>query len=702
MAAPDTDLAVGDQLNGYRIADVLARGPWATTYLAATLASGAKVILKEYHPRESSGRAGEVEKTATLAAGLARFRYEAELLARVRHPSITRLVSVFEANGTAYMVTAHVEGRTLASHLADGPARLGEAALRGVLLVALDGLECLHDAGYIHRDVKPANLMLVEGGAAVLLDLGAARPLATAGTAKDSELTPGYAAPEQYLRDGEEGPATDIYGLAATAYHAITGGPPPDALARIEGEVMMPAVAAAGAGYSPGLARVVDLGLALDPDARPQTATAFAALIEGADSGAAEALPVAGDDDDYPPTVRVERIPHHVRRGRGARLTETPVDARPEARKARRAPGWLPLLAVILAVAFLSLGAVGAWHWQRVATKTEWVVDAAGMGDTLTISEALLRARQGSTIRVMPGLYAETLVLDKVAHLVGDGDAPEAVVIAPLEGACLIATAPFGSIRGMSFRPPEPTGEEAAVPCADLAGTGVILEGNRISGGAGPAVRVRGDARPILRANHIAGRAGAGIVLEGTSGGAIVDNVIASGEKAAVIVREAARPLLSGNRITGAGQAGILLAGGGGRLLGNEISGTEASGIEVRGGAAPEVIGNRIVGAGEAGIYVYGDGRGWFSQNTIVGNAFSGVVIGPGGAPVLTGNAVRGNGEHGILVLPGAMGGVSRNAIQDNVAHGIALDLDATTVIGPNTIVGNSEPQVQKGMMQSP
>jgi parallel beta-helix repeat protein len=714
IAAPDTDLPVGHQLNGYRIAAVLARGRWSTIYRGATLASGARVVVKECRPPESSRRAAEggpsvppttAEQAAAFAAGLARFRDEAALLARVRHPSITRLVSAFEANGTAYIVTAQVEGHTLARRLAEDPMPLGEAALRGILSAALDGLDCLHRAGYTHRDVKPANLLLAEGGGAILLDLGAARPLATAGAAEDSELTPGYAAPEQYLRDDEEGPGTDIYGLAATAYHAITGAPPPDALARIGGRAMMPA-AAASAGYGPCLPRAIDRGLALDPADRPQSAAAFSALLDGAGPEPEEAGPAAtaaGDDgDDYPLTIRVERISHPSRRGLGARFTETPPGARAGAAKMRRGPGWLPLFAAVLALAFLSLGAVGAWHWQRIATKTEWVTDAAGMGDTLTISEALVRARPGSTIRVMPGHYGESLVLDKVVHLVGDGDDPGAVVIAPSEGACLTATAPFGSIRGMSFRLPELGGGGAAIACVDLAGTGVILEGNRISGGTGPAVLVRGDARPILRANHITGREGAGMVLEGTSGGAIVDNVIAGGGKAAVIVREDARPLLSGNRITGAGQAGILLAGGGGRLLGNEIGGTGASGIEVRGAAAPEVIGNRIEGAGEAGIYVYGDGRGWFSQNTIVGNTYSGVVIGPGGAPVLTGNAIRGNGEHGILILPGAMGGVTRNAIQDNFAHGIALDLDATTVVGANTIVGNSEPQVQKGMMESP
>ncbi len=711
IVAPDADLPVGHQINGYRIAAVLARGPWSTTYLATTLASGAKVILKEYRPRGLPQRAGEdesaiasptAEHAAAFAAGLARFREEAALLDQVRHPGIIRLISSFEANGTAYMITAHVEGQTLASRLAEESGPLDEATLRDVLSAALGGLGCLHGAGYIHRDVKPANLLLAEAGGVILLDLGAARPLSAAGEVEDSELTPGYAAPEQYFRDGEEGPATDVYGLAATAYHALTGAPPPDALARVDGEAMTPALAAAGAGYGPGLSRAIDQALALDPAARPGSAMAFATLLEGADLEPPEAPPATDEDDDYPPTVRVERIPHPARRGLAARFTETPENAGPDIRRTQRAPPWWPLLAALLAVGFLSLGAVGAWHWQRIATKTEWVADAAGMGDTLTISEALIRARPGSTIRIMPGLYAENLTIDKVAHLVGDTGDPEAVVIAPLQGACLSATAPFGSIRGMSFRPPEPDGETAPVPCVDLAGTGVILEDNRIAGGAGPAVLVRGDARPILRANHITGGAGGGVVLEGRSGGAIVDNLIAGGEKAAVIVREDARPLLSGNRITGAGQAGILFAGGGGRLLGNKIGGTEASGIEVRGGAAPEVIGNRIEAAGEAGIYVYRGGRGWFSQNTIVGNAYSGVVIGPDGAPVLTGNAIRSNGEHGILILPGAMGGVTRNAIQDNFAHGIALDLDAATVIGPNTIVGNSEPQVQEGMMETP
>src|SRR5258708_11505729 len=115
------------------------------------------------------------------------------------------------------------EGRSKRS----GPLRAGD--IDRILWPLLDGLEQVHNAGFLHRDIKPANILLDDAGNPTLIDFGASRAaIAGRSTALTAIFTPGYAAAEQ-MTSAKQGPWTDIYGLSATLYHAITGQTPPSA-----------------------------------------------------------------------------------------------------------------------------------------------------------------------------------------------------------------------------------------------------------------------------------------------------------------------------------------------------------------------------------------------------------------------------------------------------------------------------------------
>ena len=122
-------------------------------------------------------------------------------------------------------------------------------ALDRLLWPMLDGLERVHSAGFLHRDIKPANVLLRADGRPTLIDFGASRA-AVAGrtTAMTAIFTPGYAAPEQ-MSTAKQGPWTDIYGLAATLYHAITGKPPPSAFDRVLDDEYEPIVGSTATGW---------------------------------------------------------------------------------------------------------------------------------------------------------------------------------------------------------------------------------------------------------------------------------------------------------------------------------------------------------------------------------------------------------------------------------------------------------------------
>ena len=129
---------------------------------------------------------------------------EARTLARFEHAHLNKVYRFFEANGTAYMVLEYIEGETLGA-LLGRVVRVSEGELLRLLEELLSGLSVVHEAGYVHRDIKPGNVMLRSGdGGAVLLDFDAARQAVGSRSQRlTTILTPGYAPLEQY--DGKAG-----------------------------------------------------------------------------------------------------------------------------------------------------------------------------------------------------------------------------------------------------------------------------------------------------------------------------------------------------------------------------------------------------------------------------------------------------------------------------------------------------------------
>ncbi|MEE8270156.1 MAG: right-handed parallel beta-helix repeat-containing protein, partial [Alphaproteobacteria bacterium] len=636
-------LPAGHLLDGYRIVEVLGRGSFGTIYLARDPADGRAVSIKAYRP--AVGRDGTIGDHRRDG-----FRREAEILARLRHPNIVRLHRFEPGGETPYMVLDHIDGASLDRSLADSGGRLDEATLRALLAPLLDALDHVHAAGFVHRDVAPGNIHVRADGRPVLIDFGAALPRDGGDRPRFSQATPGYAPLEQFIEGGAEGAWTDIYALAAVAYRAVAGRSPPPALDRERGIEAAPAVEVGRGQYAPDLLAAIDLALQPAAEARPQTIGQWRQALAGwLDTGPPAPVTASGPTpaprrraplDDYPPTEEVTRVIAPVRRPPSpspppARAAAAP---RPKRRSGAATAAWVLFVFVMLAA---GLGAAGWFGWPLYLryVKSEWLVDAAGDGDVVTIGEALATAKEGALIRVRPGIYRESLTMVRPVHLIGtdaeEGARPGAL-IAPDSGPCLSVTAPTGSVRGLAFRGGGPAGDAAKptgapVACVDLAGGSAVLEDNLIGNRAGPAVRVRDGADPAVGNNRVSAAGGPGILIDSGAAGTIRDNQVTSTDRAGMIVGGGATPHIVGNRIEGTGQAGVLYAGAaGGRFEQNEIVAAEASGIEVRGSSDPVVTGNWIEAAAEAGIYVYDGGRGRFDGNTIVGSAFSGIVVGAG------------------------------------------------------------------------
>ncbi|HEX6114015.1 MAG TPA: right-handed parallel beta-helix repeat-containing protein [Geminicoccaceae bacterium] len=618
---------------------------------------------------------------------------EAELLAALDHPSIVRLKDSGRDGDVPFIVLEWIDGSDLEALLARSDGAIADDRLIQLLCGLADAVAAIHAAGWLHRDLKPANVMLRPDGGPVLVDFGAALPIGESATA-ETEVTDGYGAPEQYLSDAPEGPWTDIYGLGAIAYRALCGRAPLPAPARLRGEAMPLAMDHAGT-RDEALCRAVDWALALERRQRPQTVEDWRAALsvsaEHAVSAAASPSSAAAGSalDDYPPTVRVRRAP--------LAKVARPAAAAPvglAAQSSRRRAG-----AVLAAVLLLAGGAGvagAAWYGRPLYeryVKTDWVVDPGGGGDARSIADAIARARDGATIAIRPGTYHEGLTIERPLDLVPA--VPEAApLIAPSEGPCVVASGAGGSISGLRFAGAKAADPEtAAEPCLLLSNSSVRVAGNRITGGAGPAILVRDGGAPAIAGNAIENGAGPGIVVAAGAAPQIVDNTITKMAQSALIIRGGAAPAIRDNTIEASG--GLVFAeGAAGTLEGNQISASTASGIEITSGADPAVIDNTIEQSAGAGIFVYDHGRGRFERNFVIGSRLSGVVIAAGGDARLSGNAIRESAEHGVLVVEGGRAVIEGNAVADNRGNGIVIGWEAEVEQNGNELTGNVEPQL--------
>jgi serine/threonine protein kinase len=276
--------------NGYRLGDyqiqrVLGDGAFGITYLAQDTQLETPVAIKEYLPNELAVRDGDYTVQAksqndveNFRWGLERFIKEARILAQLRHPNIVRVLRFFEAHHTAYIVMEYEEGQSLARLIKDGDTATEEEIMT-ILPPLLDGLEVVHQAGYLHRDIKPANIyMRTSDNSPVLIDFGAARyDVGSRSRTLTAIVTPGYAPFEQYETKGnQQGAWTDIYALGAVLYKLIGGKTPIESPERIGSIVRRnpdPLTSAIEIGrgfYSPHLLEAIDWALKINEKDRPQ------------------------------------------------------------------------------------------------------------------------------------------------------------------------------------------------------------------------------------------------------------------------------------------------------------------------------------------------------------------------------------------------------------------------------------------------
>lgn len=262
--------APGERLGRYRLEGLLGSGGMGVVYRAVDEEGGGHVALKVLK--------GELTDDDIFRR---RFAHEARAAAEVRHANLVGVLEAGEADGRHYLASTLVAGRALEDLIREeGPLPFAEA-IRVVTEVAA-ALDALHDAGLVHRDVKASNVIVEDGGKALLTDFGLAKGAAYTALTRPGQVlgTLDYIAPE--LIRGEEGtPASDVYSLGCTAYECVTGDTPfggrsvfQIGLAHLDEEPPDPTLARPEC--PPALAAALLDALAKEPARRPQSAGAYA------------------------------------------------------------------------------------------------------------------------------------------------------------------------------------------------------------------------------------------------------------------------------------------------------------------------------------------------------------------------------------------------------------------------------------------
>jgi serine/threonine-protein kinase len=274
------DPRIGTELAGYRIEALIGRGASGGVYLAEHVRLGRKVALKILSPELA---ADDVFRQ--------RFIRESRLAAELDHPGIVTVYDAGEQDGIPYLSMRLVEGTDLATVLGHGPLDT-QRAVRLISQVA-EALDAAHERGLVHRDVKPANILLAPAPGsperAFLSDFGIAK---RAGALRELTRTGyfvgtvDYVAPEQ-IRGEEIDRRADQYSLACVLYHCLIGEAPftrPSAVAVIYAHLNdePPRPSSLRADLPVGLDAVLERGLAKEPDARFPSCTALAVAASSA------------------------------------------------------------------------------------------------------------------------------------------------------------------------------------------------------------------------------------------------------------------------------------------------------------------------------------------------------------------------------------------------------------------------------------
>ena len=604
-----------DKIGKFEILSMLGQGAMGEVYLARDPALDREVALKTIRLGSAFG-----------AEATARFEREARAAGSLNHPNVVTVFEFGEDQGTYFLAMERVEGEDLDALIRS--RQVPQAELLDLLAQACEGLGYAHERGIVHRDIKPANILVGRSGkrrVAKLMDFGLALVGHSDLTQEGNWMgTVNYMAPE-YLDSGKAGPASDLFAMGVILYEILSGGRRPftgetatAVLTAILRQPPAPLPLDLAQSFHPDLLEVALKALAKQPGERYPHAEAMAEAIR-----AACALPV-GEPPAAPARVSVPTAK---------------VEARPAV------PG--PVL----------------------------VVGKGGKGQCMSVRVALRQAEPGSRILVLPGVYRESLVVDKAVEIVGQGD-PGAVVIESAKGPCLSLQA--AGIRLGNLQLATLAGEPG--PALEALAGPALLEACDLAAQLGAAVSLGGAGVELTLRDCTLRSAGATTIHLGPQAKACLEGcTVEAGTGAGLRAQAGARAELVRCQIQNGRGVGLALEPGAlATLVDCRIAGQEAGGVEVEADARVELKRCQVLDGGSVGVLVLEHGQAALDDCDLGGHACAGVHGVAGAVIQLLGCRISGNPGLGVSIAGEGLLTLDRCELKENGEAAVLVQQGAT------------------------
>ena len=548
----------------------------------------------------------------------ARFEREARAAGSLNHPNVVTVFEFGEDEGLYYMAMEYVEGEDLEALIRSRQTSMPE--LMELLAQACEGLGYAHERGIVHRDIKPSNILVSRAGkrpVAKLMDFGVALVGHSDLTQQGNWMgTVNYMAPE-YLDSVKAGPASDIFAMGVILYEIISGGRRP-----FNGETAT-SVLTAILRHPPAPFRPEEVQ-SLNP-----------AMLEVVNRALAKL-----------PADRFENADSLAAAIRQSFASPAEAPARP------------------------------AWNAPRPEPEGQTLVVAKnGKGQCMSLRVALRQAEPGARLLVMPGVYRESLVVDKPVSIIGQGG-PTEVVIESSRGPCLSLQVPGVSIGNLQLQGLDGDGAPALLVAQGEA----LVEDCAISARSGAAVLVTGaGTQPTFRDCTLHSSGQGGMLLQQHAGARLERCAIEGECRFGLRVEPRARLAASACRIQNALGVGLaLLPGAHATLEDCQVSGQEAGGVEVEADARVELTRCRITHSRSVGVLVLERGQAALEDCDLRGHACSGVHLVAGAMVQMHGCRVSDNAGLGVSVLGAGLLSMDLCELQANLEPAVLVHHGAT------------------------
>lgn len=603
------------RIGKFEIVRRLGKGAMGEVFLGKDTVLGREVAIKTILASSSFGEEAK-----------ARFEREAKSTAALNHPNIVTVYEFGEDDGLHYLAMEFVEGDDL--DVLIRKQALSRAEFLEVLAQTCDGLAYAHDYGVIHRDVKPANILVVRRGKrlqAKLMDFGVALVNQSNLTQQGIWMgTANYMAPE-YLDTGKASASSDIFAVGVMLYEAVTGGRKPfegetttmvlNAILRNPPRPFQPAEIQT---MGPELLKLVRKALAKKPEDRFQDAESLAAAIREVAHGVKQ--------EDLTGTT-------------GAILAD--LHATPA-----------PLII-------------------KEPTERPLIVGRGGGATCLSLRVALRQASPGSQITLLPGVYRESVVIEKDISIVGEGDPAEIILESSQSPSLAIRTA-HAHIRGLTLRRAA-LGEKVAAPMVLVRSGMTELAECEFASGQGTLLVAEGSGTKVfLKRCHLHGSHTVGV--EALLGASLhMDHVMLEGAS------EAQLRLRRNATAT---------------LVHTVMKEAEGLGVDIKAGGQAQLDDCEIIDCQAGGLEVEAEGRATLRRCHLVASRFAGVLAIEKAQVTLEACELRDHGAAGLHAADNASVSLRQCHIHKNRGFGVSILSQGLCTLDSCEIDDNSHPGV--------